>query len=239
MSEESAPLRVGIAGIAGRLGRVAAAAVREAEGIELTGGVVSERTELDEVGYVRSLDELLARGEIDVLLDVATHPGSERWTRAAVGRGIPIVSGSSGWEERTLDEIGELAKKERVPALFVPNFAIGAVVMIRIAAEIARTFPRAEIIEMHHDTKRDAPSGTAKVTAKKMEAAGAEHVAIHSVRLPGLVAHQEIVFGSRGEMLTLRHDSLSRESFSDGILAALRGVHRLPPGLHVGLDLVL
>ncbi len=239
MSEGSAPLRVGIAGIAGRLGRVAAEAVREAEGLELAGGVVSERTELDEAGYVRSLDDLLKRGEIDVLLDVATHPGSERWTRDAVGRGIPIVSGSSGWDERTLDEIGELAKKVRVPALFVPNFAIGAVVMIRVAAEIARTFPRAEIIEMHHDAKRDAPSGTAKVTAKKMEAAGAEHVAIHSVRLPGLVAHQEIVFGSRGEMLTLRHDSLSRESFSDGIVAALRGVHRLSPGLHVGLDIVL
>ncbi len=239
MSEVSAPLRIGIVGIAGRLGRVAAEAVRDAEGLELIGGLVSERTELDVAGYVRSLEGLLARGEIDVLLDVATHPGSERWTRDAVGRGIPIVSGSSGWSESTLEDIGAQAEKLRVPAFFVPNFAIGAVVMMRVAAEIARTFPRAEIVEMHHDAKRDTPSGTAQVTAKKMEAAGAAHVVIHSVRLPGLVAHQEVVFGGRGEMLTLRHDALSRESFSDGIVAALRGVRRLPPGLHVGLDLVL
>ncbi|MDH2909762.1 MAG: 4-hydroxy-tetrahydrodipicolinate reductase [Candidatus Eremiobacteraeota bacterium] len=239
MSEASAALRVGIAGIAGRLGRVAADAVVEAKDLELVGGVVSERTPLDEASYVRSLDDLLARAGIDVLLDVATQPGSERWTRDAVAHGIPVVSGSSGWSEATLDEIGGVAEKLRVPALFVPNFAIGAVVMMRVAAEIARTFPRAEIVEMHHDAKRDSPSGTAKVTAKKMEAAGAAPVVIHSVRLPGLVAHQEIIFGSRGEMLTLRHDSLSRESFAAGIIAALRGVRRLPPGLHVGLELVL
>jgi len=239
VSEAGAPLRVGIVGIAGRLGRIAADAVLEAEGLQLAGGVVSERRELDESGFVRSLDELLARSEIDALLDVATQPGSERWTRDAVARGIPVVSGSSGWNETTLDEIGGVAEKLRVPALFVPNFAIGAVVMMRVAAEIARTFPRAEIIEMHHDGKRDAPSGTAKVTAKRMEAAGAAPVVIHSVRLPGLVAHQEIIFGSRGEVLTLRHDSLSRESFAAGIVAALRGVRGLPPGLHVGLELVL
>ncbi len=239
MSERSAPLRIGIVGIAGRLGRVAADAVRDAEGLELAGGVVSERTGLDNAGYAQSVEELLSRGGIDVLLDVATHPGSERWTRDALDRGIPIVSGSSGWEESALDEIGAVAEKKRIPALFVPNFAIGAVVMMRVAAEIVRSFPHAEIVEMHHDTKRDAPSGTAKVTAKKMEAAGAGHVPIHSVRLPGLMAHQEILFGGRGEVLTLRHDSLSRESFSDGIVAALRGVRRLPPGLHVGLDLVL
>ena len=93
-------MRIGIVGIAGRLGRVAAEAVRDAEGLELRGGVVSERAELDVAGYVRSLEDLLALGAIDVLLDVATHPGSERWTRDAVGRGIPIVSGSSGWNER-------------------------------------------------------------------------------------------------------------------------------------------
>jgi len=239
VSKASAPLRVGIAGIAGRLGRIAADAVLEAEGLELVGGLVSERTPLDNATFVRTLDDLLARAPIDVLLDVATQPGSERWTRDAVARGIPVVSGSSGWSEATLDEIGGVAEKGRVPALFVPNFAIGAVVMMRVAAEIARTFPRAEIVEMHHDTKNDAPSGTAKVTAKRMEAAGAAPVIIHSVRLPGLVAHQEIIFGSRGEVLTIRHDSLSRESFADGIVAALRGVRRLPPGLHVGLELVL
>ena len=239
MSEVSAPLRIGIAGIAGRLGRIAADAVGEAQGLELVGGLVSERTPLDDATFVRTLDDLFARAPIDVLLDVATQPGSERWARDAVARGIAVVSGSSGWNEATLDEIGGVAEKRRVPALFVPNFAIGAVVMMRVAAEIARTFPRAEIVEMHHDTKNDAPSGTAKVTAKRMEAAGAAPVIIHSVRLPGLVAHQEIIFGSRGEVLTIRHDSLSRESFADGIVAALRGVRRLPPGLHVGLELVL
>ncbi|HTD32601.1 MAG TPA: dihydrodipicolinate reductase C-terminal domain-containing protein, partial [Candidatus Elarobacter sp.] len=125
-----------------------------------------------------------------------------------------------------------------VPAMFVPNFSFGAVLMMRFAAEASRVLPRAEIVEMHHETKRDAPSGTAKLTARRMHEAGAPRPPIHSVRLPGLVAHQEVIFGGLGETLTIRHDSLSRDSFGPGIVAAVRAVHS-QRGLVIGLDAVI
>ncbi|HUY11093.1 MAG TPA: dihydrodipicolinate reductase C-terminal domain-containing protein [Candidatus Dormibacteraeota bacterium] len=240
MSERNGrPLRLAIAGIAGRLGRVAAEAVVGATDIELRGGLIGEHSVPKDATQVQTFDELFAAGEIDVVLDVANQPGSMLRSREAVARGLALVCGSSGWSEVALDELAGEAKERGVPVLFVPNFAVGAVVMMRVAAEIARTFPHAEIVELHHDAKLDAPSGTAKATARRMEAAGADSVQIHSVRLPGLVAHQEIIFGGRGETLTLRHDSLSRDSFAVGILAAIRGVRRLSSGLHVGLELVL
>jgi 4-hydroxy-tetrahydrodipicolinate reductase len=119
--------------------------------------------------------------------------------------------------------------------LYAPNFALGAVLMMRFAEEAAKTFPRAEIVELHNEAKLDAPSGTAKATAARM---GTEPV-IHSVRLPGLVAHQEVVFGGPGEMLTIRHDTLSREAFVPGVLHALERVRELPAGLTVGLEAIL
>jgi 4-hydroxy-tetrahydrodipicolinate reductase len=122
-----------------------------------------------------------------------------------------------------------------VPCFFAPNFALGAVLMIRFAAEAARSFPRAAIVELHADTKRDAPSGTAAATAAAM---GTSPV-IHSVRLPGLVAHQEVILGGPGELLTIRHDTTSREAFAPGVLLALERVRGLPPGLTVGLDALL
>ncbi|HEX2426847.1 MAG TPA: dihydrodipicolinate reductase C-terminal domain-containing protein, partial [Gaiellaceae bacterium] len=116
-----------------------------------------------------------------------------------------------------------------------PNFAQGAALMMRFAEEAARVFPRAEIVELHSETKRDAPSGTAKATASRMGTGPT----IHSVRLPGLVAHQEVVFGGMGETLTIRHDTTSREAFVPGVLRAVDSVRALPPGLTVGLDALL
>jgi 4-hydroxy-tetrahydrodipicolinate reductase len=152
--------------------------------------------------------------------------------RRCVTAGVPAVIGTTGFDTATVDEE---ARTAGVPCFFAPNFALGAVLMMRFASEAARSFPKAEIVELHADTKRDAPSGTARATAAAM---GTEP-AIHSVRLPGLVAHQEVIFGGRGETLTIRHDTLSREAFAPGVLLALDRVRGLPPGLTVGLDALL
>jgi 4-hydroxy-tetrahydrodipicolinate reductase len=151
---------------------------------------------------------------------------------ACVERGIPCVVGTSGAD---LSEVGAQAKEQGIPVFVVPNFAIGAVLMMRFAAEAARHLPRAEIVELHHDTKLDAPSGTAKATAAAM---GGDPP-IHSVRLPGLVAHQEVLLGGPGQLLTIRHDTTSREAFVPGVLLALERVRGLPPGLTIGLDALL
>jgi 4-hydroxy-tetrahydrodipicolinate reductase len=146
--------------------------------------------------------------------------------------GVPVVVGTSGWEVADV----EAAARERDLAVFyAPNFAIGAVLMMRFAAEAARALEAAEIVELHHATKLDAPSGTAKATA----AAIGGNVPIHSVRLPGLVAHQEVLLGGRGELLTIRHDALSREAYIPGVLLALDRLGTLPPGVTVGLDALL
>jgi 4-hydroxy-tetrahydrodipicolinate reductase len=131
-----------------------------------------------------------------------------------------------------LDSVDAAAREAGVPCFYAPNFALGAILMMRFAEEAARTFPRAEIIELHTETKRDAPSGTARATAARM---GTDPV-IHSVRLPGLVAHQEVILGGPGETLTIRHDTTSREAFVPGVLLALERVRDLPAGLTVGLD---
>jgi 4-hydroxy-tetrahydrodipicolinate reductase len=146
--------------------------------------------------------------------------------------GVPVVVGTTGWER---DEVDALAREHGLPVFYAPNFALGAVLMMRFAAEAAKSFPHAEIVELHADTKRDAPSGTARATAELM----GTDPAIHSVRLPGLVAHQEVVFGGPGQVLTIRHDTTSREAFVPGVLLALERVRALPPGLTVGLDALL
>ena len=151
---------------------------------------------------------------------------------AAVAAGVPCVVGTSGAD---LSDVGERARAAGLPVFHAPNFALGAVLMMRFAAEAAAHLPRAEIVELHHETKVDAPSGTAKATAAAM---GGEPP-IHSVRLPGLVAHQEVLLGGPGELLTIRHDTLSREAFVPGVLLALERLPSLPPGLTVGLDTLL
>ena len=151
---------------------------------------------------------------------------------ACVGAGVPCVVGTTGFDREAVDRA---AREAGVPVFHAPNFAIGAVLMMRFAVEAARHLPKAEVIELHHDTKLDAPSGTAKATAEAMGGG----VPIHSVRLPGLVAHQEVILGGRGQTLTIRHDTTSRDAFVPGVLLALEHVRKLKPGLTVGLETLL
>jgi 4-hydroxy-tetrahydrodipicolinate reductase len=170
--------------------------------------------------------------DADAAVDFTRPEAVEDNVRACLETGVPVVVGTTGFDQ---ERIGALARVHALPVFFAPNFALGAVLMIRFAAEAARSFPRAAIVELHADTKRDAPSGTAAATAAAM---GTSPV-IHSVRLPGLVAHQEVILGGPGELLTIRHDTTSREAFAPGVLLALERVRGLPPGLTVGLDALL
>jgi 4-hydroxy-tetrahydrodipicolinate reductase len=181
---------------------------------------------LEAAGY-----ELVELPDADAMVDF-TAPGTvEGNVRAALEQGTPSVVGTSGWEPQALDG---LAKERGVPLFVAPNFAIGAVLMIRLAEEAAKHLPRAEIVELHNEAKKDAPSGTAKATAERLGGAP-----IHSVRLPGLVAHQEVLFGGDGQLLTIRHDAYSREAYVPGVLLALNRLSSLPPGLTVGLEALL
>jgi 4-hydroxy-tetrahydrodipicolinate reductase len=148
--------------------------------------------------------------------------------RAAIDAGVPSVVGTTGWDPQ------DVADAE-VAVFYAPNFAIGAVLMMRFAAEAARYFEDAEIVELHHSTKLDAPSGTAKLTAERLGG----NVPIHSVRLPGLNAQQEVLLGGPGQLLTIRHDATSREAYTPGVLLALEKLPTLPPGVTVGLDALL
>jgi 4-hydroxy-tetrahydrodipicolinate reductase len=176
--------------------------------------------------------QLVELGEAEAMVDFTAPGAVEQNVRAALEAGVPCVVGTSGWDPAPS---GELAA-ERGLALFVaPNFAIGAVLMMRLAAEAARYLPRAEIVELHGEAKKDAPSGTAKATAELLPG----EAPIHSVRLPGLVAHQEVLFGGEGQLLTIRHDAYSREAYVPGVLLALEKLPSLPPGLTLGLDALL
>ena len=150
----------------------------------------------------------------------------------ALHAGVPCVVGTSGWDT---DEVAAMAAQAGLPVFYAPNFALGAVLMMRFAAEAAKHLSRAEIVEMHHETKVDAPSATAKATAESM---GGD-VPIHSIRLPGLVAHQEVLLSDTGQLLTIRHDAFSREAYVPGVLLALERLSTLPAGLTVGLENLL
>jgi 4-hydroxy-tetrahydrodipicolinate reductase len=167
-------------------------------------------------------------GEADAMVDFTVPDAVAGHVRAAVEAGVPCVVGTTGWEP------AEFAAAP-VAVFYAPNFAIGAVLMMRFAAVAARHLERAEIVELHHPAKLDAPSGTARLTAERM---GGD-VPIHSVRLPGLNAHQEVILGGAGQTLTIRHDALSREAYTPGVLLALSKLDSLPPGLTVGLDALL
>jgi len=176
--------------------------------------------------------ELVELDAAEAMIDFTSPDAVEGNVRAALERGIPSVIGTTGFDHASVDA----AARERGIACFhAPNFAVGAVLMMRFAREAAALMPRAEIIELHNEAKKDAPSGTAKATAALL---GGEP-AIHSVRLPGLVAHQEVLFGGDGQLLTIRHDTFSREAFVPGVLLALERLDGLPPGLTVGLDALL
>ena len=152
----------------------------------------------------------------------------------ALERRLPVVVGTTGWESERV-RVDALAKERGVSVFVAPNFSIGAVLMMRFAAEAAKHLPRAEIVELHNEAKKDAPSGTARATAEGM---GGDPQ-IHSVRLPGLIAHQEVLLAGEGQLLTIRHDAFSREAYAPGVLLALERLAELPPGLTVGLDRLL
>jgi len=177
--------------------------------------------------------ELVDRlAEAEAMVDFTRPDAVVANVEAAIEAGVPSVVGTSGAD---LTGVGEQARVAGLAVFHAPNFAVGAVLMMRFAAEAAGHFSRAEIVELHHETKVDSPSGTAKATAALM---GNDPV-IHSVRLPGIVAHQEVLFGGVGELLTIRHDTLSREAFVPGVLLVLERLGSLPPGLTVGLDAIL
>ena len=228
------PLRVAVAGALGRMGTVARVALQRTG--EYCCGFARAADPQDRI--FATLEDLWTHGDPNVLLDLTTQPGSYEISMDAVKNRVPVVVGASGWTQEQRVELDAMAKDRGVGALVVPNFSIGAVMMMRFAKEVARFFSDAEIVELHHAAKRDKPSGTALETARRIEAASGKTPAIHSVRLPGLLAHQEVLFGGVGEVLTIRHDSLSRESFVAGMLAAVRGVTRLC-GLSIGLESVL
>jgi 4-hydroxy-tetrahydrodipicolinate reductase len=168
----------------------------------------------------------------EAAVDFTTPEAAPANVRAALEQGLSCVVGTTGWDPA---ELGALAAEKGLRLFVAPNFSIGAVLMMRFAGEAAAHFPRAEIVELHNEAKQDAPSGTAKATAALV---GGDP-AIHSVRLPGLVAHQEVIFGGEGQLLTIRHDTTGRESFADGVLLALAKLPELPPGLTLGLETLL
>jgi 4-hydroxy-tetrahydrodipicolinate reductase len=190
---------------------------------------------LEQAGHeVRGIeigDEPDVRG-LDASVDFTAPAAVSGNVRAALEQGVSCVVGTTGWDPQPLDE---LARERGLRVFVAPNFSIGAVLMMRFAEQAAQYFPRAEIVELHNEAKKDAPSGTAAATARLI---GGDPV-IHSVRLPGLVAHQEVIFGSEGQLLTIRHDTTARESFADGVLLALEKLDTLSPGVTVGLDTLL
>ena len=211
--------RVAVAGAAGRMGKTVCGAVEGAEDMELTGRADPQ---LD-----TSLADVL--GDADVVVDFTQPDTALANALECVDAGVHVVIGTTGFDAEPL-------RAARGANVFIaPNFAIGAVLMMRFAAEAVEHMPKAEIVELHHDRKLDKPSGTAARTAELM---GGD-VPIHSVRLPGLVAHQEVILGGRGETLTIRHDSIDRESFMPGVLLAVRRVGSLAESPVVGLEHLL
>jgi 4-hydroxy-tetrahydrodipicolinate reductase len=209
-------VRVALFGFRGKVGSVLGPALAEA-GHQITGVGSDGPREVE--GH-------------DAAVDFTTPAAVEGNVRVCLEQGVPCVVGTTGWDPAPA---GALAVQRGLQLFVAPNFAIGAVLMMRLAAEAARFLPRAEIVELHGEAKKDAPSGTAQATADLLPS----DPPIHSVRLPGLVAHQEVLLGGEGQLLTIRHDTFSREAFVPGVLLALEKLPTLPPGLTVGLDAVL
>jgi 4-hydroxy-tetrahydrodipicolinate reductase len=219
-------LRVVISGATGAVGRALVPAVEAAPDLAVAG--------LAAPSLGRTLAGALA-DEADVAVDFSVPAAAAAACEAAITARVPLVLGTTGLDADDLARIGERAAAAGVPIFAAPNFAIGAVLLMRFAEQAHAHMPTCEIIELHASTKRDAPSGTALATARRLGGG----VPIHSVRLPGLVAHQEVIFGAPGQTLTLRHDTTSREAFVPGTLLAIRRVGDLPPGITIGLEALL
>jgi 4-hydroxy-tetrahydrodipicolinate reductase len=217
-------INVAVSGAAGRMGQTVCHAVDGADDLALVGRA-------DPLLHT-PLYEVL--GDADVVVDFSTPDSAAQNARACLEAGVHCVMGTTGADFSALEGVG-------TANLFVaPNFAIGAVLMMEIAQRVAPHMPECEIVELHHDQKLDAPSGTAKRAADLVRAAGGHvHEPVHSVRLPGLVAHHEVIFGGPGQTLTIRHDSTARESFMPGVLLAIRKVASLERSPTVGLERLL
>ena len=220
------------------MGRLARTTIQHAADMEYAGGFA--RSAVPEERIYDDLERLLSTEKPDVLIDFTVRPATQDAARIALEHGVRPVVGSSEWNDGEREQFAEQAKRAGIGAMLVPNFAIGAVLMMKFAEEAACWFPTIEIVETHRHDKRDKPSGTAAATASRIRQARTTpaDVPIHSIRLRGAVSHQEVICGNTGELLTIRHDSLSYDSFAEGILLAIRGVGSLR-GLHVGLDALL
>lgn len=272
VAQRGSSIKVAVVGACGRMGREVVKGILSRPNLQLVaaidikevgkdiGEVIGSRT----VGIPVSADLVAALKESNAQVAVDfTHPSVVfENVKAMLECGVAPVVGTTGWTPEKVKTIDRLAKRKKIPAIIAPNFAIGAVLMMKFAMEAAKYFDKVEIIELHHDGKADAPSGTALRTAelilkargkpfpepkvKQPEvllegALGGEMngIRVHSVRLPGLVAHQEVIFGTVGQILTIRHDSLSRESFIPGVILAVEKVLSLPPGVVWGLENLL
>ena len=227
MTDSTEPIRVAVAGAAGRMGATVCDAVEEAKGLELRGRA--------DPALDTTLADVLA--DADVVVDFTIPDTALGNAIECLEAGVSVVVGTTGFD---LDALREAAQAswgggEGPRAFVAPNFAIGAVLMMELGRQVAEHMPEVEIVELHHDGKRDAPSGTAIRTAGMMEG----EVPIHSVRLPGLVAHQEVILGDVGQTLTIRHDSTDRTSFVPGVLLAVRRVADLPESPMIGLEHLL
>jgi 4-hydroxy-tetrahydrodipicolinate reductase len=220
-------IRVGVSGAAGKMGQAVCEAVEAAADTELAGRA--------DPSLGVELSEIL--GDCDVVVDFTIPDTALANVEACLAAGVHVVVGTTGFD---LDAAERAAEASAANCFVAPNFAIGAVLMMMVAQTIAPHMPECEVIELHHDKKLDAPSGTAKRTQELIDAAGGNvHQPIHSVRLPGLVAHQEVIFGGEGQTLSIRHDSIDRRSFMPGVILAVRKVGELPDSFTVGLEKLL
>jgi len=226
-------IRVAVAGAAGRMGETVCAAVEGAKDMELVGRADPLlETTLDDV--------LMGANPPEVVVDFTRPDTALGNALTCVRAGVHVVVGTTGFDPAPLRQARPAEGRPRANVLIAPNFAIGAVLMMRFAVEAAKHMERVEIVELHHDRKLDAPSGTAARTAELIAATtGGDPPPIHSVRLPGLVAHQEVIFGDIGQTLTIRHDTIGRESFMPGVLLAVRRVGNLTESPVVGLESLL
>ena len=219
-----ATINVAVSGAAGRMGQAVVAAVEGADDMALVGRADPQ--------LETALQDVLP--DADVVVDFTTPETGLDNARHCLEAGVHCVTGTTGIDYSELAGVGD------ANLFFAPNFAIGAVLLMQVSQQIAKHMPECEVIELHHDKKLDAPSGTAVRTAELIrEAGGNVHEPIHSVRLPGMVAHQEVIFGGLGQTLSVRHDSIARESFMPGVLLAVRKVASLDRSPVIGLEQLL
>jgi 4-hydroxy-tetrahydrodipicolinate reductase len=230
--------RVVVAGASGRTGAPVAAGIAAAEDLDLVARVAPSLQGAGS-GCYGSLVEALAEVPADVLVDLTLPALGEAHALAALASGLAVVMGTTGLDAAGRERLDAAAHAAGLPAFYAPNFSLGAVLAMQFAEQAAALFTHVEIVELHSHHKLDAPSGTAAATAERIRAVTGHEVPIHSVRLPGLVAHQETLLGGEGQLLTIRHDATSREAFVPGVLLAVRRVSELPPGLTVGLETFL